>query len=163
VFDEAIVAFLPQDGSWCAQDFPHMTLVAAGPVDDLSSSEQDSFAKDAISAARVMGGPFSLPVTGVEQLGITEIVDALMLYPNPQLLVARSLMESWNRSEFKEFNPHATIGPAGSAFTQAIPFNDGVQDTVRYKRQVLPSQLYFDRMAVCFGPNRLVFAFSSLY
>lgn len=163
MFDEAISAFLPTNAEWCTHDFPHMTLVYAGAAEDMDSNSWNSFAKDSISAARVMRGPFSLPVTGVEELGDTEKVDALIMHPSPQLLVARHLMEKWNKSEFKDFLPHATIGPAGSAFTEAISYHDGAEDTVRYKRQTLPHQVHFNRMAICLGPKRLVFDLSDLY
>lgn len=160
--DTAMIAYLPEDGSWCKQDLPHMTLVYAGPIADLQDTDLNAMGKDAISAARITG-PFSLPVTSVEQLGEgDEAVDALVLYPTPQLLLARNVVARWNKSEFSEFAPHATIGPVGSAFSDTVPFFDQGMDVSesRYqmmKRSTLPDRLYFNRIAVCWGDKRMVF------
>lgn len=160
--DTAMIAFLPEDGSWCKQDLPHMTLVYAGPIEDLQETDLNTMGKDAISAARITG-PFSLPVTSVDQLGEgDEAVDALILYPTPQLLLARSIVKHWNKSEFTEFMPHATIGPVGSAFSDNVPYyNMGNEvSESRYqmmKNSTLPDRLYFNRIAVCWGDKKLVF------
>lgn len=154
--DRTVIAFLPEDGSWCKQDFPHMTLVYGGSVSDMQDSDLNVMAKDAISAARITG-PFSLPVTSVDQMGEGEDeVDVLTLYPTPQLLLARNVVEHWDKSEFKEFKPHATIGPVGSAFVDQVNYNNTVNSTY-YRRQSLPDRLYFDRIAVCWGDKKLVF------
>lgn len=163
--DDAIIAFLPEDGSWCKQDFPHMTLVYAGEIEKLQETDLNSLAKDAITAARITG-PFSLEVTGVEELGTDEKVDVLTLYPNPQLLVARRLVQHWDTGEFPEFKPHATIGPAGSAFSVKKPYVDGyeiVSDRESYltRRDVLPDRLYFNRVCVTWGDKKLVFRTNS--
>lgn len=154
--DTAMIAYLPVDGSWCKQDLPHMTLVYAGPISDLQESDLNVLGKDAVSAARITGA-FSLPVTAVEKMGEgIEAVDALVLYPNPQLLLARNLVEKWNKSEYKDFKPHATIGPVGSAFVDDVNYNNTAGSTY-YRRQSLPDRLYFDRIAVCWGDKKLVF------
>jgi 2'-5' RNA ligase len=159
--DEAMIAFLPEDGRWCKQDLPHMTLVYCGSIEDLQSTDLNAMTKDAISAARVTG-PFSLPVTAVEEWGVNEKVDVLVLYPTPQLLVARSLVKHWNKSEFTEFKPHATIGPAGSAFAAKVEYGSPYESyrDPEYRRGdsgVLPDRLYFNRIAVCWGEKKLVF------
>lgn len=159
--DQSMIAFLPANGSWVKQDFPHLTLVYGGPITGRDKSEFNAMGKDGISAARATGS-FSLSVTGVETLGDAgEEVDALMMYPTPQLLVARKIVESWNKSEFTEFLPHVTIGPAGSAYAQRV-----VDSTEEYsyrdrRRDVLPSTIYFDRLAVCWGDDRLIFNLSA--
>lgn len=160
--DSAMIAFLPTNGSWCKQDFPHMTLVYAGDITGRPDSEFNEMAKDAISAARVVKS-FSLNVVGVETLGDAgEEVDALMLFPTPQLLVAYGLVAPrWNKSEFTDYLPHATIGPVGSAHVQGDPFNN--TDDVSYynrRKDTLPASLYFDRLAVCWGDSKMIFSLS---
>lgn len=154
--DGTLIAFLPEDGSWCKTDFPHMTLVYGRELGDMQDSDLNAMAKDAISAARITG-PFSLSVTSVDQMGEgLDEVDVLTLYPTPQLLLARTIVERWDNSEFKEFKPHATIGPVGSAFAEQINYNNTAGSTY-YRRQSLPDRLYFDRIAVCWGDRKLVF------
>jgi 2'-5' RNA ligase len=161
--DTAMIAFLPTNGSWCKQDFPHMTLVFAGKIEDRPDTEFNEMAKDAISAARIVKS-FSLNVVGVETLGDAgEEVDALMLFPTPQLLVAyNSVSSRWDKSEFRgNYLPHATIGPAGSAYTQEDPLTN--TDDYNYKqnrRNTLPASIYFDRLAVCWGDNKMIFSLS---
>lgn len=152
-----MIAFLPEDGRWCKQDLPHMTLSACGPIEDLQESDLNAMAKDAISAARVTGS-FSLPVTSVEEFGDTDKVDVLILYPTPQLLVARNLVKHWDKVDYP-FNAHATIGPAGSAFARKVEYGSEYESyrDPEYKRDVLPDRLYFNRIAVCWGDKRLVF------
>lgn len=160
----AMVAYLPENGSWCKQDLPHMTLVYAGPVEDLSESDLNSMGKDAISAARITG-PFSLPVISVEQMGEgEEAVDALLFHPTPQLLLARSLVVKWNKSQYTDFKPHATIGPVGSAFSDTVSYVDDGSTASgyreydrRYVSESLPDRLYFNRIAVVWGDKKLVF------
>lgn len=158
--DGIMIAYLPVDGSWCKQDFPHMTLVYAGTTDEMDRSQFNSLAKDAISASR-MTGSFSLPVTGVEEFGEDdEAVDVLVLYPTPQLILARKFVENWNKSQYKEFQPHATIGPVGSASAiveNPAPYSES------YRRQALPTKLYFNRIAACYGNDRLIFNIDEIY
>lgn len=158
--DAAMIAYIPVDGSWCRQDFPHMTLVYAGLIADRSEIEFNEMAKDAISAARITG-TFNLNVVGVEQMGEgIDQVDVLTLYPTPHLLLARNLVEKWNASQFTDFKPHATIGPVGSAMTIADPaplYSQG------YMRQSLPTRLQFNRIAACWGDKRLIFNIDEMW
>lgn len=155
--DTGMIAFLPADGSWCKQDFPHMSLVITGPIDDLPETQFNEMGKDTISVARLTR-TFSLNVTGVEEWGVTERVDVLTLFPTPQLLVARQITERWDIGDFKEFKPHATIGPAGSAAALDVPVNTNMFDSPRRGRSTLPSSIWFDRIAACWGDKKLVFA-----
>jgi 2'-5' RNA ligase len=159
-----MIAFLPTNGSWCKQDFPHMSLVYAGDIADRPDSEVNEMAKDAISAARIVGS-FSLNVVGVETLGDAgEEVDALMLFPTPQLLVAyNSVAARWDKSEFRNnYLPHATIGPAGSAYAQENPLTNTDDYSYTKRRQdTLPASIYFDRLAVCWGDNKMIFALNN--
>ena len=160
--DTAMIAFLPTNGSWCKQDFPHMTLVYAGDIVDRPKTEFNEMAKDAISAARVVKS-FSLNVVGVETLGDAgEEVDALMFFPTPQLLVAYNMVAPrWNKSEFTEYLPHATIGPVGSAYAQGDPLtNTDDYSYTQRRRDTLPGSVYFDRLAVCWGPDKMIFSLS---
>jgi 2'-5' RNA ligase len=155
--DTAMIAFLPANGSFVKQDFPHLTLVYAGPIAGRDKSEFNSMGKDGISAARVTGS-FTLNVTGVETLGDAgEEVDALMMYPTPQLVVARQMVQQWNKSEFEELLPHVTIGPAGSAYAQRVVDSSDETSYSNRRRDLLPSSVYFDRLAVCWGDDRLIF------
>lgn len=159
--DQAMIAFLPANGTWVKQDFPHLTLVYAGAITGRDNSEFNKMGKDAISAARVTGS-FSLSVTGVETLGDAgEEVDALMLYPTPQLLVARQMVEKWNKSEFTEYLPHVTVGPVGSAYAQRVVDSTEEVSYSNRRRDVLPNNIYFDRLAVCWGDDRLIFNLNS--
>lgn len=136
--DGIMIAYLPTDGGWCKQPLPHLTLVYAGTVQDHDYSDFNALAKDAITVANSTGG-FTLDVTGVEVYGDEEKVDVLTLSSTPELIRARQIVEHWNASEHKEFKPHATVGPVGSA------------------RGVLPTQLYFDRVMVAFGNEEMIF------
>lgn len=156
--DNAMIAFLPSDGSWCKQDFPHMTLAYVGPITDRADSDFSAMAKDAVSAARITGS-FSLNVMGVEEWGEIERVDVLTLYPTPQLLLARNLVEKWDTGEFPEYKPHATIGPAGSA--ASMNENSGYRQ--QYRASALPNRLHFNRIAATWGDKRLIFDMSDMY
>jgi 2'-5' RNA ligase len=154
-----MIALLPLKAPWCKQDFPHMTLVYAGDIEGRDKSEFNALAKDAITAARAVR-TFSLTVTEIRELGDEgEEVDALVFYPIPQLLLARQVVEGWNQSEHKDFLPHVTIGPAGSAFTDEVSPTDYVDDSYRAKhRNTLPASVYFDRLAICWGEDKMIFS-----
>lgn len=155
----AMIAFLPSNAPWCKQDFPHMTLVYAGDIEGRDKTEFNNMGKDAITAARVIR-TFSLTVTEIRELGDAgEEVDALIFYPIPQLLVARQIVQGWNKSEFTDFLPHVSIGPAGSAYADNVPQTDYVDESYREKRRnTLPASVYFDRLAVCWGDDKMIFS-----
>lgn len=155
--DDSMIAFLPSNGSWVKQDFPHMTLVYGGSIEGRDISEFNQMGKDAITAARAIR-TFSLNATGVETLGEEpDRVDTLVFYPTPQLLVARKIVESWNKSEFTDFKPHVTIGPAGSAYADMVKVSTNDYEYPKRRRDMLPTSVYFDRLAVCWGDDRLIF------
>lgn len=155
----AMIAFLPAAAPWCKQEFPHMTLVFAGEIAGRDKTEFNEMGKDAITAARI-ARTFTLTVTEIQQLGDEgEEVDALIFYPIPQLLVARQMVEKWNQSEHKDFLPHVTIGPAGSAYAQNDPQTDYVDEDYRAKRRnTLPASVYFNRLAICWGDDKMIFS-----
>lgn len=137
--DGIMIAYLPTDGSWCKQPLPHMTLVYAGTLQEHEYSDFNRIAKDAIMVSRLTP-PFSVDVTGIEVFGEgEEQVDVLRLSATPELIRARELVQHWNKSQYTEFKPHATVGPVGSA------------------RGMLPTKLYFDRIIVSFGNEEMIF------
>lgn len=157
---DLMIAYLPSDGSWCKQDFPHLTLVWGGPVADLPDSKFNELVKDAISASRITNS-FNLNVTGVQELGGGDTgndpVDTLVFFPTPQLLLARSLVEKWDAAGFPTYLPHATIGPAGSAAAMSVPPNVWPDVNGRTPSKGLPSSLWFNRIAICWGYKRVIF------
>jgi len=140
--DGVMIAYLPVNSEWARQPLPHMTLVYCGTIGDLSPTAKNRLAKDAISAG-MMTGPIGLEVTGVDTFGDSfERVDVITLFSTPRLLTARKMVENWNASEHP-FNPHATIGPEGTA-----------------SEVVIPPMVYFDRIMVGWGDERMVFNLS---
>lgn len=144
-----MLAFIPVNGEeWCKQPDPHMTLVYAGTIDDVSYPAFGELCKDALNVVRVMRRPFVLQVAGIDQFGDGSLdnptVDVLKLESTRELEMARRIVQTWNKSEHP-FAPHATIGPEGSA------------------EGVLPTQLYFDRIVAAWGPKQLIFRLGDGY
>lgn len=144
----AMIALLPVTNDWCKVNdphYPHMTLVYAGKLEDLSETDFGDLAKDASSLALV-GSPLYIRVKGVEVMGKGDddnpLVNALVLQPTPELLSMRKFVEHWNASEFP-FKPHCTIGPTGP--TTSVPLD-------------LPTSLAFDRIMVGWGEEQLIFS-----
>ena len=145
--DESVmIALLPIDTRWCQIELPHLTLVFCGKINDLQEGDFNEMAKDAASLAS-MNRPIALEVFKKEQFGNwtedpSDVVDVYRLRPKPELLGMRNTVKRWNKSEFKEFNPHVTIGPAGVI------------------TDFQPSVIAFDRIGVFWGRDReLVFNF----
>ena len=162
---QAMIAYLPVDGSWCKQDLPHMTLVYAGETANLQASDFNAMAKDALSAARITGS-FSLAVTGVEEFGEdADAVDVLTFHPTPQLLVARQTVEKWNASQFKDYKPHGTIGPAGSAISM-MPATSRLTEVAygdSISKSWLPLNVYFNKICVAWNDDKLIFNLNEVY
>lgn len=147
--DGVMLAFIPAGGEmWCKQPDPHMTLVYAGTIDDVSYPAFGELCKDALNVVRVMKHPFVLQVVGIDQFGDESLdnpmVDVLKLESTRELEMARRIVQTWNKSDHP-FSPHATIGPEGSA------------------EGVLPTQLYFDRIVAAWGPKQLIFRLGDGY
>lgn len=146
--DGVMLAFIPAGGEeWCKQPDPHMTLVYAGTMDDITYPMFGEMAKDALTVARMLRRPFQLDVVGVDQFGGNAdgpVVDVLKLSMTPEVEMARRYVNHWNRSDHP-FSPHATIGPEGSA------------------EGILPTKLYFDRIEAVWGPKKLIFRLGSDY
>lgn len=139
--DGVMIALLPITSDWCKIDYPHMTLVFAGKVDELVPTEFNEMAKDAASIA-MLSSPLYLRVTGKQVFGDgsedNPHVDVFTLLATPELQAMRRQVEQWNKSEFP-FTPHVTIGPAGS-FVESPP-----------------AYLAFDRIVVGWGDEYLTF------
>lgn len=136
-----------------------MTLAYGGETADMAQSDFNKMAKDAISAGRVTGS-FSLQVMGVEEFGVdADAVDALTFHTTPQLLVARRMVEPWDTGEFKDYRPHATIGPVGSAVQNGLVRGEPWDEPVSYRsrRDSLPLSLWFNKIVVCWNDDKLVF------
>lgn len=140
--DSAMIALLPISSEWCKIDLPHLTLVYAGKVADLKPDSFNDMAKDAASIA-MLARPLTLQVLDKEIFGNwsedpSDRVDVLRLRATSELLAMRHAVERWNASEFKEYNPHVTIGPPGSIVDK-------------------PLYIAFDRIAAYFGDQCLTF------
>lgn len=145
-FDQSVmIALLPITSNWCKIELPHMTLVYAGKINDLEEGAFNEMAKDAASLA-AMNRPLALEVFRKEQFGNwtedpSDVVDVYRLRAKPELLGMRNTVKRWDRSEH-DFNPHVTIGPAGTV------------------ADFEPSVIAFDRIGVFWGRDQeLVFNF----
>ena len=136
-----MVALLPTTSDWCHIALPHLTLVYAGEIQDLKATDENELAKTALALAMTCP-PLMLDVLTKDVLGAgEEQVDTLLLRPTPQLLAMRSVVESWNASQYKTFKPHVTVGPVGSA------------------SDVIPDYLIFDRIMLGWGDKQLTYRF----
>lgn len=136
----AMIALLPTTTDWCKIKLPHLTLVYAGEIKDHSPAAFNDMAKDAASLA-MMNRTLTLEVLGKEAFGNwsdnpNDQVDVFRLRPTSQLLGMRHFVEHWNASEFKDYKPHVTIGPAGQTFVEQ------------------PRFLTFDRIMCCWGSDQ---------
>lgn len=137
--DGVMIALLPTTDEWCNIDFPHMTLVFAGQVEEHPPTDFNRIAKDAASIA-MMVRQFTIPVMKVGPMGPPEDqVAALLFRKTPELEAMRNFVEGWNRSEYHEFVPHTTIGQ--------YPINP----------DNLPKYLSFNRIVAAWGDERLIF------
>lgn len=135
--DSVMIALLPITTDWCKIDLPHMTLVYAGEVEDVSYQSYVELTKDASHLAS-MNYPLTLEVTGEDLFGEARDTSVLTLRPNAQLKAMRHFVERWNQSEY-EFNPHVTVGTASD---RADP---------------VPAIIAFDRIYVGVGSSGLIF------
>ena len=139
-----MIALLPIVSDWARVDYPHLTLVYAGKVEDLNPGEFNEMAKDASSLASI-SRPITLKVMGLEHFGGGDNdpqVDALRVRPTEELMAMRRFVENWNASDWP-FNPHITTGDLGT-FVGEVPMYIG-----------------FDRIAVNWGDECLTFSMRS--
>lgn len=136
----AMVSLLPNNGWWSKLEIPHLTLVFAGKIDQLQASQFNNMAKDAASIA-MMQPRFSVKVIGTDVFGSNgdEEVDVFTLQKTPELMAMRRFLEKYNKSDYVEFKPHVTIGPAGGGIPQ------------------IPDIIIFDRINVAWGNEYMTF------
>jgi 2'-5' RNA ligase len=132
-----MIALLPTSADWCKIDLPHLTLVYAGSKNDLRPTDFSELAKDTAMLAQ-LSSPLGLQVMSKDRFGDAGDTDVFKLQPSTQLWAMRRAVERWNKSSYP-FNPHVTIGPAGT-FVEVVP---------RYIR--------FDRMMLAWGTDQLTF------
>jgi 2'-5' RNA ligase len=135
--DSVMIALLPTDSSWCNIDLPHLTLVYAGLIADLSPTDFSDLAKDAAMLA-MLSWPFGLFVQAQQLFGPNQDTNVFTLKPTPELWAMRRAVEKWNASQFP-FTPHVTIGPAGS-----VP-------------AVVPQIIRFNQLMLAWGDEQLTF------
>lgn len=139
--ENIMIALLPTNTEWCKIDCPHLTLVFSGKVADHPVYDFNAMAKDA-SALASISSPIIGEITGIERMGPPEEpVAALMIRPSVEILAMRSFLEKWDRSEWPDYKPHATIGP--------YPVGLSGMDV---------RSLVFDRIMVAWGDTQLVFS-----
>lgn len=140
--DKVMIALLPIVSDWCTLDLPHLTLVYAGKMADLKPTDFNDMAK-AASMAACLSDPITLQVMSRERLGDEnpdeDPVDVFRLRPSQELLALRTFFDDWDASIYDDYKPHVTIGPVGTP----------VDMTPRY--------VAFDRLAVVWGPDSIVF------
>lgn len=137
--ESVMVALLPIDTDWSYLELPHLTLVYAGLKKNLKPSAFNELAKDVAMLASLTHS-IGLKVMSRDTFGDANDVDVFRLQPSTELWAMRRAVEKWNKSEY-DFNPHVTIGPAGS-FVELVP---------RYIR--------FNRIMFSWGDENLTFWF----
>ncbi len=144
--NSVMIALLPMTTDWAKVALPHLTLVYAGPLEDLKPTDFNEMAKEA-SMLAMTHRPLQLRVKAFEIFGQEpERVEVLTLYPTPELMQMRQRVVSWNVSNFS-FNPHVTVGPVGTMFQNLQPI-----DLMR-----VPPAIAFDRIMVMWGEEQLTF------
>lgn len=136
--DGVMIALLPASADWCKLELPHLTLVYAGVKSDLRPSQFNEMAKDTAMLAS-LSNPIGLMVAAKEPFGSQNEVDAFRLQPTMELWAMRRAVEKWNASEHP-FNPHVTIGPAGTFV------------------EIVPRAIQFNQLLLAWGDERLNFA-----
>jgi 2'-5' RNA ligase len=117
---DVMVALRPITSDWCKIALPHLTLVYPGKKTDLRPTDFNELAK-AVASIAMDFHSIQLLTSGLEQFGDEgEKVDVLVLRNTPQLMQMQRRVSSWDKGKFP-FNPHCTIGPAGSAIPDALP------------------------------------------
>lgn len=135
--ESVMIALLPTTTHWSQLELPHLTLVYAGLKADLPPTAFNELAKDTAMLA-MLSTPLHLMVRSKDRFGDSGDTDVFRLQPTSQLWAMRRAVERWNQSEHP-FNPHVTIGPAGSIVDE------------------VPRAIRFDRLFVGWGDESLTF------
>ena len=139
--ESVMVALFPTTGYWTELELPHLTLVYAGETTNLSFTDHNELAKVALDLS-LRFPPQILTVADLEVFGEPPSeVDVFSVIPSEDVLNMRDELEIWDEGKYP-FNPHVTIGPKGSF------------------KGLRPKTLTFPTIAVCWGDNRTVYAFS---
>lgn len=135
-----MVALRPITSEWSTLALPHLTLVYAGQKAELKPTDFNELAKVAASIS-METPPITLYTKGINQFGEEgQEVDVIQLMVTPTLMKMRQRLVEWNKSVWP-FNPHVTIGPAGS-----------------YKSEMeIPRSIAFDRILVKWGEEEINF------
>lgn len=136
--DSGMIALLPQTDEWCTIEPAHTTIVYLGKIADLDPNVKEQVIK-LVSSLAILTNPFPVKITGQEVFGTDDKVEVFVLAKIPELSSLRTILDSWDDSEFPNFLPHATIGPEGTI----------VKDP--------PMFLMFDRIMVSWGEERITF------
>ena len=130
-----MIALLPAgDTSWCRQDLPHCTLVYVGDNPPLSMRPELEKASSSLAETFPI---FVANIVGVDILGPADNRVDVMLLDSPRFRYMREAVEQFNGSEYKEFKPHATIGPHTG------------------EKNPIPLTLRFDRVILAWGEDRV--------
>jgi len=142
VQDSAMVALLPKDGTWSLVDPPHTTIVYLGKIQELDPIVREELIK-IVSSLSILTSQFKVKVLKQDVFGEEEKVEVFRLSLTSELSSLRTILDSWDDSEFPVFRPHATIGPEGTLVKNP------------------PLFLLFDRLLLSWGEERLIFQLRS--
>jgi 2'-5' RNA ligase len=118
-------ALLPTTSYWSKIRLPHLTLVYAGQIPEVSPSTRNELLKAAISISQNFG-PQTIATKDFEVFGVEDLVDVITLDATPDILAMRKILLYWNVSEH-EFSPHVTVGPIGT-------FSGDIPETITFDR-----------------------------
>ena len=134
-----MIALIPESFYLTNIEFPHCTLVYLGRVEKQTHKRYLELLGITSGLATITRS-FTAKAIGYDTFGPTEDrVKVLKLERNPELHALRSFVERFNKSEFKEFRPHITLGS---------------WDTEVYEH---PNAVRFNRLALCWGESRTFF------
>lgn len=135
--ESVMVALYPTSKEWTTLDLPHLTLVYAGEIPDIPYGIRKDLEKVSLQIAQSFGVQ-RLRVESTPVFGKKDKVDVLRFRASEDLLLMRELLERWNKSEYKTYQPHATVGPKGSLGE-------------------FPEVVVFDRVALVWGDDETVY------
>ena len=133
--DDVMVALLPVETQWCKLPLPHLTIVYAGLITNIQPYEKNELLKAALMVAKTTR-PIELNVLSLTVFGD---FDVLTVDQTPTATQIRTTFSPWNASDFRDWKPHVSAGPAGS-------FSG-----------TMPHKLHFDRILVAWGDDHTVY------
>jgi 2'-5' RNA ligase len=137
--DDIMVALLPVESYWSTLEYPHLTIVYCGLVNEQPRYRYNELLKAANDIAQ-RTPKLHLRTSGVEVFGPEDKqVDVIRIELTPRLRLIRAILKPHDEGRFPEFKPHCTIGPVGSA------------------RNNIPTIISFDRIVVAWGADRMAY------